>query len=450
MNAPFKELIQVPKSARIPYFDKPPAHGGQLSYLTPEEFKQKFGCDYSESIWCRDNFPLDGYKALPFKEEITIDQDALKRGVGLLRQKANAQLAIGFIDEKVGYGIFALEDIPEDTVLCFYAGTLVEKKSATNVDDYIHGLKADVDVAVSAKEKRGLAGFMQHLPLNYDEMEQFFAKFMKKKFREAIRQNKISEAQIDAVAKQSISHDRTLDVEFDQIKFKNREIARNTATTNVHPANVLLDGVWVQAIMASREIKKNEMVGFTYSMGYWQGCGVMPELFTMKGEILPHDCYTRPRFVPDAHEVLVGVLNKLDPERKLTGFWKLIDAREYSKALRTVCTDKSHFNACNFATALLNLQKPLGIKLDEQPGDAKLAAIHHAAKAGNGKLVKLLEENGADSTLRDSSGKTAADYLAKTESQALVTARQQHEKPKATSTEPKGKVHPFAGMYVKK
>nr|MBA2709021.1 hypothetical protein [Tatlockia sp.] len=36
---------------KIPYSDKPLAQGGEIIYLTPEEFKTTFNCTYTESLF---------------------------------------------------------------------------------------------------------------------------------------------------------------------------------------------------------------------------------------------------------------------------------------------------------------------------------------------------------------------------------------------------------------
>lgn len=49
-----KRVFAVEELELIPYYDKHPHLGGTLRYLTRREFKIKFRCSYSESLWVTD------------------------------------------------------------------------------------------------------------------------------------------------------------------------------------------------------------------------------------------------------------------------------------------------------------------------------------------------------------------------------------------------------------
>jgi hypothetical protein len=85
-----------------------------------------------------------------------------------------------------------------------------------------------------------------------------------------------------------------------------------------------------------------------------------------------------------------------------------LDKREYSKALCIVCTHKS-----DLVIQLVNIlleYKGILRNIDEPAGARQRTAAHCAALAGNKQVYEALVKSGANITLEDKDGFTAAYY----------------------------------------
>ncbi len=447
-HAPLQELVRIPHVDRIPYFDKPPALGGTLTYLTPEEFKQKFGCDYSESMWGNSSsLKISQKKSAEFsgvEAQVFFEPKILEKELQEFFQKGNDQLAIGFINESVGHGVFARENIRRGTVLCLFSG--IVKPFTDPEDDYVQTLIAS-ELYVSAKAKRGMSGFMQHLLIDCEPYLKLVKEGIQSGYAKVVALGLCSQAEIDAEEKHAVEQTHAANPEFRELHFNVAASRAGMAATNVCVVGTVKNGVCVHALVAIEDINKHNKVGLSYGFDYWAERRIVPELFFKRGEVIPHNDYDRKRF---GRCYLLKTLRDIFPYKNGDNFWSYIDNHEYSRALRMACTDKNYNRAWKLVNVLLAYKKEFEIHVNEQLGESKLAAIHHAAKAGNRKVVELLTKNGADVTLRDSRGKTAAEYLAAAESQALLAVREGKDKSKVVLAETKAKVHPFAGMYAKK
>ena len=109
----FNTVIRGKSISRIPYMENPPAEGGEIHYLTPEEFKHKFNCEYTEGIVIR-NSQYKIATANDFKG--TRAKAAYDRLINPLET-----LVICKMSDNIGYGLFTTQDIKMGTVLCIYA-----------------------------------------------------------------------------------------------------------------------------------------------------------------------------------------------------------------------------------------------------------------------------------------------------------------------------------------
>src|SRR3990167_5931449 len=100
-------------------------------------------------------------------------------------------------------------------------------------------------------------------------------------------------------------------------------------------------------------------------------------------------------------------------EEKYHNFLVSIEARNYSQALRRLCTTTSK-ETIQVVKLLLKAKNDILLNIDEQAGKEKFSALHYAAKKGNEQVYNLLKKDNADENLEDSYGKTAADYFSKT------------------------------------
>lgn len=105
----------------------------------------------------------------------------------------------------------------------------------------------------------------------------------------------------------------------------------------------------------------------------------------------------------DAHNDL---LKKLQPivanDPGLVPFMELITSKQYSKALRSVCTIKKSLGT-DLLEILIGFKKVLNIDINERAGVKLQSALHHAA-VHNHESYLLLVSNGANTKLTDASG----------------------------------------------
>ncbi len=163
-----------------------------------------------------------------------------------------------FINEKVGFGLFALQDIPKNTLIGTYTGTLQQDYLSSDHTDYYRlqlsnrfncffptdknkNLKNHQIPHVSAKLKGNLMRFMQCLP-NKKDVEQDFME----------------------------------------------EAAQRIATANVKEKNMTHLGMPHIGIITTEDIKKGQQVGFDYGPGYFNDRNRM-EYFEHSGAVFDYD-----------------------------------------------------------------------------------------------------------------------------------------------------------------
>lgn len=283
-----EELIKGKKLERIPYANKPLAQGGKLEYLTEEELKQKFHFDYTESLFGSKE-TLQKY--LGDEKFLT----ELKSRVGSPKEQAILDrlqhplecLALCDMGPEVGYGLFATEDIPEGTVLFLYAGTIEDVKYSREIDSYYtyvwggNSRVAEAEKVINAYKIGGLARFMQHLPQDSMRQKEFYKKIFK--------ETEIAEEILDKIIEQQLQSVKNPELE--NLVFKNPEVKKTLATANVYVSQTVVNNIPVVVCTAQRDIKKNEMLGFSYGIEYWESADFIPRYFDNTGKLIPTNQY---------------------------------------------------------------------------------------------------------------------------------------------------------------
>lgn len=286
---------------RIPVTDKPLSQGGIPTLLTPEDFKEKFGCEYTEDIvFSAETIARFGqrWQLQARKQPKDFYRHNLEEKIRERQANPLKSLVIYFIDEQVGFGVQAVHDIPAGTVLCFYAGDGVYKPNVSvkgaEHDSCLWRSGGGDGVDVSAKDKRGLAGFMQHLPLDFETEKAF----LKEKYEDVCERMAIINCHPELEESDNFIQDATKihfgnDAdELDDFEFRGSAKA-SVATANVMLEVVYLDGRPMNVMVATRDIKKWEPVGFSYGKAHWQVLGENPLLFNRDGTLLAKDAYKR-------------------------------------------------------------------------------------------------------------------------------------------------------------
>jgi hypothetical protein len=263
LNAATPRFIQVA--------DKPLNLGGKIEYLPVEEFQTRFGFTYNDGI------SIDKKtKIRPFIENITGDVPAsqLKRQIEKILKISSESLVICSMG-KFGHGVFASKDVPKNTVLAIYAGTLIMEDKVTNKSDHACGYYG-TNMSFSTKNHRGIASFMQHLP-----EEPRFANA--KTFSNALKMfgQEVSEEQLK------------LNVEFYSTDFDSAKTKALVATENIRKEYLNFNDIPVIAMVATKDINSGEQIGFNYGYQYWLSRNVTPEFFDKDGSALLHMVYKR-------------------------------------------------------------------------------------------------------------------------------------------------------------
>ncbi len=233
---------------RIPYYDKHPAIGGTLQYLTLKEYKAKFNCVYvSDMIVPQDlNQDLQGQRLKNMAttpEEGT--QDYLKHFITNPRE----DIAIVNLGSSIGYGLIAIKPIQENDILCAYSGE-VKKLELVDNDEYRFVFE-NTNLCISAKRIGGLSRFFPHM---WNEE----------------------------------------DAEFKEIEFLSADIKNQVKTCNTVLLDMNIDGKCYKIIFSKSAIEAGELLGLNYGKNFWLNAkGERPKLLLKDGTILDQKFYWR-------------------------------------------------------------------------------------------------------------------------------------------------------------
>jgi SET domain-containing protein len=75
------------------------------------------------------------------------------------------RVSLKYISKKVGYGVFAKEDIPPYSVLCHYVGVVIPTKNLKASHDSTFSFEHFPDYSIDAMKKGNWARFMNHSDL---------------------------------------------------------------------------------------------------------------------------------------------------------------------------------------------------------------------------------------------------------------------------------------------
>jgi hypothetical protein len=244
----FASLFAAPTPKTIYVADAPPARGGQLQQISPEEFARQCGMQgWTESLLA-DPETVNDIKNLKCDHEIKLAKAGFDLRMAAISDNVD-KLCIAYINSAVGYGVFAREAIPANCVIALYSGVIrpVKDPHLFEGGDYEFALKSGEATAASvdAEEYGGLARFIQHIP---DKNDYRFA-----------------------------SH-----INPDQV-----------AGINLKISICLFAHVPILFLETKKSVKPGEQLGFNYSLdAYWSEISISPSLFDIFGGIINQDDYT--------------------------------------------------------------------------------------------------------------------------------------------------------------
>lgn len=264
------KILDAVTPKMIPIITQPLHLGVKVKYMDIRKFEKIIGQTFLERI----DISTCPIKQSEIKEDITSDLSSaeLKHQFEQILKRPREDLALYKINDQVGYGVIALNDIPKNTVLCSYAGRLIKIQRVKQNDHAIdfHGL----DAILSTEQFRGIASFFQHLPTT-------------KRFKDAKQLSQV----LRLIGQNVSERDLKLNDELYSTEFL--DIEQSLATENVTREYICYEGIPVVLMVTNRTVKAGEQIGFNYGKNYWLSRGVVPEFFNVSGSVIPSSAYRR-------------------------------------------------------------------------------------------------------------------------------------------------------------
>lgn len=269
MDVRFIVAAQTPKFIQVA--DRPLNLGGIIEKVSVEEFQKRFGCIYNDGISIDKNT-----KITPFRENITGSASSaqLKKQVEKILKFSSNCLVICKM-RRDDDGLFSSIDIPKDTVVTIYGGTLIQEDKVSHADEYGCNYYG-TNMLFSKRYHRGIASFMQHLP----EEPQFKNAKTFSSVLKMFGQN-ISEKQLK------------MNVELYSTDFDSVKTRAFLATENIRKEFLNYNGIPLIAMVTARDIKAGEQLGYNYGYEYWLSRKLTVEFFNKNGSILQYRFYKR-------------------------------------------------------------------------------------------------------------------------------------------------------------
>ncbi|KAJ3447016.1 tetratricopeptide repeat protein [Anaeramoeba flamelloides] len=297
---------------KIWFSEKPPLLGGQPKKITIKELEKLIGNNFIFS-----EKPKFNKRVLKLAQnlikKLPKPTAPLKKQLELHLKKPNLDnLIICKINNNVGYGVFARKDIKAGTLINLYSGQLVRKtKRITDYSMDIDTITGYSDFSFDAINYGGVSRFFQDLPNNLDQEVDDFSKIFKTNEKRLIR-NQLFFYGVHTINEQNkiikrLSNKKFIKKEYKKfIQSKNyyqfsyfffdinhsQSLSKNQiACSNLLAKTVNMDNKPYFCFVSSRNIKKNEQIGFPYGLGYWLSKKRIPELFYTNGQVIPKSLY---------------------------------------------------------------------------------------------------------------------------------------------------------------
>lgn len=302
-------VLETQTPSQIWVADKPPLLGGRSQQISATEFSQQQGFDYSESIFSPSSsiaVSLSGEALTTYASDI---HEFLKHNQYdhvVLSRMADSE-------SDIGWGAFARQSIKMGDIVAVYSGVISE---STAIKDHTYSLTiSSSDYCINALNSGGLARFFQHAPLDPDEeaenittigksAETIMTLFKMAGTKITPQEVTLGMARVTdkagAIAhlKQKTTENSNLKLaisEYEELEFSNACPESTVAFANTRVASIMVSGIPVCFLYASRDINAGEPLTFSYGIGniLKNNQGHYPVLFNKNGEILPKNSYTR-------------------------------------------------------------------------------------------------------------------------------------------------------------
>lgn len=262
-------ILTIPSPSHLPFADKPLSQGGQVTNLAVDEFQKKFNVNYSENFTLSQELKITSLKSVIRGK---VNEENLIKQIQKLTQIGYQNLVLCDM-KSVGLGVFAANDIPENTVVAIYSGSVIDENSVSSPQD--EGMNFDgTNYVISTQHYRGIASFFQHLPLNPKKDYKFLKNYLKTSPDEGVS-NKIK------LTYETLACNFSSSME-DSVKL-----------SNLRQEFVNYENIPIIALVTDENIKAGDQLGYNYGDDYWLSRNLVPEFFDNTGAIVPHDLYKR-------------------------------------------------------------------------------------------------------------------------------------------------------------
>lgn len=231
----------------------------KITFVDPQQFAQSVGMKQ----WCQSS--LVSYSSHPESLECMQKYEVLTKHefISIIFSSllyAN-KMALCKINDSVGFGVFATDEIPKNTYVGIYTGQLsyvTVKKNNESTSNYIFFVRPSDEkqhgVNIDAEHYGNITRFFNHLPL----------------------------------AKEEVGPDHVLS----DHEFKQPSRINDVATANVAQGMFMYNGLPINTFRTTRNIHKHEQIGFSYGFQYWASIDKAPGLFFKNGQVVPLSEYT--------------------------------------------------------------------------------------------------------------------------------------------------------------
>jgi len=269
-------LVVAKLLPKIPYCVGPLHAKSTISYLTHQEYKDKFGgCEYTESVYGNKD-TLKDYLHSQKIAELMKSRCVKQPDIAALRHRLENPhdgLVICKLDEPFNHCLFSSREIKAGEIIFLYSGD-IETPSANENNIYsLQWLPSEFNAnkVIAAQKRGGLSRFLAHLPEDFIKSRAQLKKEIEEVYGQSIHsQIKIQGSTLDEWIKQLSSDLENSDYhnELKSLVYLNPTYNGIIQTANMTTVGCVLNGIPLTFIMAKETIPAYTHLGYSYGKAY--------------------------------------------------------------------------------------------------------------------------------------------------------------------------------------
>lgn len=271
------ELPEKTKVRQVMYADAPLRLNGVPSEITLDELykKVKQPFIYSEALFSKEKH--EPYLK-PNSNSTTLPTSSLRKQFEQCGFTDISSFVICNMG-RLGHGVFANRDFKIGECFILYAGVITSNSAdlgTENQSTYAFAYGNEINLSVDATETGNISRFIQHMPMNFESFRQ-----------KAIHNTSLNfnEEQLQALKNSSDYW------QWRNLIYKSGLKKEDIAWANLSMLMIPIQGVPCLVLYNTQKIHKGDQLGISYGSGYWTRRGIKPELFDLKGDIVPTSHY---------------------------------------------------------------------------------------------------------------------------------------------------------------